>query len=440
MWVLVIASVLVSSLLLEGRAFAAGEKKIVMVSNSIDFVLLKGVLLNPLNGIKVVHTLSFVNALAVEIPLNKTVTDLVNLVSGITSAVVHDDLVVSVLPIIPAPSGVVSLTQDMYDWGLMHIDADIAHQTMPAWTGSGVQVAIVDTGVGDTVVVGCAHPDLPLIDVGFNALPGGGSYCDGHGHGTHIAGIIAARVNNRGLIGVAPGAGIVAVRVLNANGQGNLSDVINGLEWVYDNQPQIRLINMSLGFSTNSPPLEQAIQLLGDPPPYGRGILMVASAGNSCSDAPGQSESGGAEGLTCDAPQTPDIKYPAAYPEVLAVTATESNDQITSYSLDGHEVDVTAPGGSWAIQRILSTYKGGGYGYGIGTSQAAAHVSGALALKLQQQQQLQQPALSLSKVQQLLACTATKLQNPSYPATKQGEGLINVELLLAPPSPPCPPQ
>jgi subtilisin family serine protease len=427
----VIASVLISSTLLEGQVFAAGErKKIVMVSNSIDFVLLQGVLQNPLNGISVIHTLSMINALAIELPPNKTVADLQNLISGILGAQIHDDLAVSVLPITLAPSGVVSLTQDMYDWGLVHIDADVAHQTMPVWTGSGVQVAIVDTGVGDTAIVGCTHPDLPLIVDGFNALPGGGSYCDGHGHGTHIAGIIAARVNNRGLIGVAPRASIVAVRVLNAKGQGYLSDVINGLAWVYDNQQQIRLINMSLGFSTNSPPLQQAIQLL-----YGRGILMVASAGNSCSDSPGQSESGGAEELTCDAPQTTTIKYPAAYPEALAVTATDSNDQITSYSLEGPDVDVTAPGGSGAIQRILSTSKGGGYGYGIGTSQAAAHVSGALALKLQQQS-----ALSLSNVQQLLACTATHLTNPAYPTTQQGSGLINVALLLAPPSPPCPPQ
>jgi subtilisin family serine protease len=409
-WVLVIASVLVSSILLEGQVFAAGErKKIVMVSNSNDFGLLLGVLQDPLqnpppNGINVVHPLSMISAVAITLPLNKTVEEglayLQNLMSVIPSVVyvIYDDLAVSVLPIIPALSGVVSLTQDSYTWGLQRIDADVAHQAMPALTGSGVQVAIVDTGVGDTVVAGCTHPDLPLIVDGFNALPGGGSYCDGHGHGTHIAGIIAARVNSYGLIGVAPEASIVAVKVLDANGQGYLSDVLFGLQWIYIHpEKQIRLINMSLGFSTGSLPLQQAIELL-----YGQGTLMVASAGNSCSDYPGQSESGGDAGVppTCDAPQTTKVKYPAAYSQVLAVTATDASNpsQITSYSVAGPQVDVAAPGGSSetpsVTHRILSTYKGGGYGYGIGTSQAAAHVTGALALKLQQQQLQQQPALS----------------------------------------------
>ena len=163
---------------------------------------------------------------------------------------------------------------------------------------------------------------------------------------------------------------------------------------------------------------------------------MVASAGNSCSDYTGQSESGGdaGVGLTCDAPQTTAVKYPAAYSQVLAVTATDAHNpsQITSYSLAGPQVDVTAPGGSSTTKRILSTYKDGGYGYGIGTSQAAAHVTGALALKLQQQ-----TTLSLADVQLALAHTATHLQ---YPATQQGWGLLNVECLLLWAWPQPPPQ
>ena len=110
---------------------------------------------------------------------------------------------------------------------------------------------------------------------------------------------------------------------------------------------------MSLGFSKDSRPLKTAIEKLVD-----HGTIMVASAGNSCSDDPGQDEAGGDEGdgLTCDAPQTTTVKYPAAYPEVLAVTATNYNDQIASYSLAGPEVDVTAPGGERMDKRILSTY------------------------------------------------------------------------------------
>ena len=152
-WVLVIASVLVSSIVLEGQVFAEGErKKIVMLSNSTDLGLLLGVLQDPLqnplpNGINVVHPLSMINAVAIELPFNITVQegliDLQNLMLGIPSVVyvVYDDLAVSVLPIIPAFPGVVSLIQDRYDWGLQRIDADVAHQEMPAWTGSGVRVS-----------------------------------------------------------------------------------------------------------------------------------------------------------------------------------------------------------------------------------------------------------------------------------------------------------
>src|SRR5262249_50306385 len=100
-----------------------------------------------------------------------------------------------------------------------------------------------------------------------------------------------------------------------------LSTVLNGLQWVY-NHKQIRLANMSLGFSTDSPPLKAAINKLFD-----QGAIMVASAGNSCSDSSDQSESAGddGEGPTCDTPQTTDIKYPAHYQWVIAVTAIDIN-------------------------------------------------------------------------------------------------------------------
>jgi subtilisin family serine protease len=309
----------------------------------------------------------------------------------------------------------------------VRIGAEGAHQEMPGLTGAGVKVAIVDTGVN------CAHPDLPQplpfgeLD-GFNALPEGGSYCDKHGHGTHMAGIIAARTNSQGIVGVAPKASIVAVKVLDDRGRGALSDLLNGLGWIYNNQirKNIWLINMSLGFPTASTPLQEAIRQLSE-----SGTLMVASAGNSCSDDPGQDEGGGAEGegAMCNASQT-DVKYPARYSGVLAVTATNSNDEIATYSVRGSQVAVTAPGGIHTGKRILSTYLNGGYGEGSGTSQAAAHVTGALALKLQQH-----PALSWRDVQQLLQQTATDLR---YPAIEQGVGLINVECLLEPTLPQCP--
>src|SRR5262249_8677312 len=157
--------------------------------------------------------------------------------------------------------------------------------------------------------------------------------------------------------------------------------------YYYNGNPQIRLVNMSLGFSTYSSPLEAATHKLSSD----RGTIMVASAGNKCSDNGDFGESGGEEGQgpTCDTPQTHTIRYPAFFDWVLAVTAIDLNYQITAYSLTGGKVDITAPGGVQTGARILSTCVPNGvpnspyncplgYGYGSGTSQAAAHVTGAL--------------------------------------------------------------
>ena len=424
-WILVIASVLVLIILSKGQVCATdadGRKKIVVFQDGTSSAVQRTVV--ALSGSTVIHPLAFIDALAIELPVGEPDQALAFLLNYSVLGVrpvagVYHDLVVSVLPITPALPGEVRL-EEGYDWGLKHIGVDVARQEMPDLTGIGVQVAIVDTGIS------CGHPDLPLLIDGFNALPGGVLYCDDHGHGTHMAGIIAARTNRAAIMGAAPGAGLVAVKVLNARGQGYLSDLLNGLQWIYNNQGEenIRLVNMSLGFSRASPPLESAIKKLVD-----HGTIMVASAGNSCSDGPGQDEDGGEEGdgPACDTPQTTTVKYPAAYSGVLAVTATDEDDRIASYSLEGPEVAVTAPGGMRQAKRILSTYLGGWYGFGSGTSQAAAHVTGALALKLQQQR-----ALSLDDIQWLLQHTSTVLVG--YSRLQQGWGMISAESLLAHPN------
>ena len=435
-WVLVIASILVSVILIEGQVFATDEeerKKIVVFQRGTSSAVQRQVV--TLSGSTVVHSLSFIDALAIKLPvrnLDRALAFLLDYtVLGVHPVVgVYDDLVVSVLPITLAPLEEVPL-QETYGWGLEHIHVDEAHRMSEA-TGSEVKVAVVDTGVD------CGHPDLRLFIEGFNALPDGRSFCDNHGHGTHMAGIIAAIKDNvvrEGIIGAAPRALLVAVKVLDAKGKGYLSDLINGLEWIWtynnQNKKQIRIVNMSLGFTTDSSPLRTAIKKLFKD----HGTIMVASAGNSCSDSGGQEEAGGDEDqrAACDGPQTTTVKYPGAYPEVLAVTATDDNDQLTSYSLEGPAVDVTAPGGSGDCEStertertkcILSTYLYGDYGYGKGTSQAAAHVTGALALKLQLQ-----PDLTLEKVRCLLQETATPLKGDPR-KTQQGWGLIDAALLL----------
>jgi subtilisin family serine protease len=251
--VLVIASILVSVILIEGQVFARDEeernedekerKKIVVFRDNTPLEVQETVV--RLSGSTVVLPLSFINAWAIELPDVGTANALAFLLNytvlGVPIVVgAYDDLVVSVLPITPAPPPL----QQTYGWGLKHIRVDDAHDKMPQVTGRKVQVAILDTGVGP-------HAQLTIVD-GYNALPGGvpNLYSDDHGHGTHMAGIIAASVDSGvGIIGAAPEADIVAVKVLDFNGKGSLSTVINGLQWVY-NYKKIRLVNMSLGFST----------------------------------------------------------------------------------------------------------------------------------------------------------------------------------------------
>jgi subtilisin family serine protease len=474
-WVLGIASVFVLSILLAGQGFAAGEKIVVFrdgTSPQVQQAIVAAValLLNPLHpekAITVVHTLSFINALAIVVLNPKQVDQAVQLLLNYTTPLgihpvqeVADDPAISVNPISPAPFP----STQTYDWGLKHIRVDVAHQEMPQWNGQGVKVAILDTGVGP-------HGELTIVD-GYNALPDGYNalldgcidgvkpYSDNNGHGTHIAGIIAASAkNNVGIIGAAPRAQIVAVKVLNCKGKGRLSNLIKGLQWVYnyEGDPPIRLVNMSLGFSNDNSALKTAIQKLYDKR-YDNGIqgaIMVASAGNRCSDDPGQDESGGDAGEDCDIPQTTTddtVKYPARYQWSLAVTATTIGNQMASYSVAGSKVDTTAPGGELEGTRIFSTCvpqllkdKASpydcpwGYGDGSGTSQAAAHVTGTLALLLQQQWEL-----PVSQVLVQLCQTATILKNPDtgvlVSGMKQGCGLINAECLLAPTLPQCPTQ
>jgi subtilisin family serine protease len=148
---------------------------------------------------------------------------------------------------------------------------------------------------------------------------------------------------------------------------------------------------------------------------------MVASAGN-CQGGDGGGDEGGGDGeeemvAACGTSPT-HVMYPAAYPWLIAVAATDVYDQVAAYSRYGPEMDIAAPGGARASEMIFSTIRGGGYGWGSGTSQAAAHVSGAVALALQRQ-----PQLSFEQVRNLLQATAWDL---GYSQEHQGAGLIDV--------------
>jgi subtilisin family serine protease len=417
------------------------RRKIVMFLDGTPVDVQK--LIVSLTGSKLVHVLSLVNALAIELPLGPLDPVLSLLLSNPAVLGIFDD-VIGTLELLEPIQVLNTAPPEDFDWGLRHISAPEAQQENGGTQGTGVTVAVLDTGID------LDHPELgPRIAAGYNAMRGGGSFDDNHGHGTHISGIIAAALNQRGTIGAAPQAKLVAVKVLDQNARGYLSDLLNGLQWVQ--KKGIRLVNMSIGYAVGTPPLEKAIARL-----HQKGVIMVAAAGNRSTDSTSEQDGGGSddgggdegEGVspTCDssdqdgggsddgggdegegetsscaALQT-GIRYPARYGEVLAVSATDVNDHIAGYSLSGPEVDLAAPGGEQGGDRILSTTRGGGYGLGSGTSQAAAHVTGAIALALQRR-----PTLTAEEARSLLRQTAWDL---GYPETQQGGGLIDVQRLI----------
>ena len=249
---------------------------------------------------------------------------------------IDDDVVVEALAKAGAPQPPQTLP-----WGINRVDAELVWPS--GNSGDAVKVAVVDTGIS------ADHPDLKNnIKGGYNAINPLKSWNDDNGHGSHVAGIIAALNNAIGTVGAAPLADLYAVKVLNRQGSGYLSDIIEGLDWAIANNMQV--VNMSLGTSSDILSFREAVQRVN-----AAGIVQVAAAGNS----------GGSVG------------YPAAYPEVIAVSATDSGDALASFSSRGPEVDLAAPGVG-----IYSAYKGTGYATLSGTSMAAPHVAGSVALVL----------------------------------------------------------
>lgn len=280
---------------------------------------------------------------------------------------IDPDVIVQALdqPVVPAakppkPTPTPGPAQQL-PWGVDRIDADLL---WPSNTGAGVRVAVLDTGID------LDHPDLVgNIKGGFNAVNPHKKADDDNGHGTHVAGIIAAANNSIGVVGVAPSASLYAVKVLGASGSGYLSDIIEGLGWCADKG--IQVVNMSLGTSSDVQSLHDAIAAAAD-----RGIVLVAAAGNN-------------------GPGADTVLYPAKYPEVIAVAATDQTDAAAYFSSTGPAVELAAPG-----VNIYSTVKGGGYAYMSGTSMATPHVSGTAALVI---------AASYGNVRDRLCSTATDL-------------------------------
>jgi major intracellular serine protease len=217
--------------------------------------------------------------------------------------------------------------------------------------GKGITVAILDTGCDVT------HADLSQRIIGgrnFTDDDNGNPnvYTDYNGHGTHVAGTIAAVQNNNGVIGVAPEANLLILKVLDKNGSGQYDWIIKGINYAVEQKADI--ISMSLGGSLDVPELHQAIQNA-----IAHQILVVCAAGN---EGDGQDSSD-------------EFSYPASYNEVISVGAIDLQRRSSEFSNSNNEVDLVAPG-----EEILSTYLNGTYAKLSGTSMATPHVSGALAL------------------------------------------------------------
>jgi len=232
---------------------------------------------------------------------------------------------------------------EVLPWGVDRVDAELVH---PSNKGTGVKVAILDTGID------LDHPDMAVAgNVTF--VTGTTSGDDDNGHGTLVAGIVAALDNDIGVIGVAPEASLYAVKVLNQNGDTVPSSVLSGLEWSFDNNMQV--MNLSFGGILE---MTYAVQDALDNA-YNAGIVIVAGAGN-----------GGNAGGTGN-----NVWTPARYAPVIAVGATDNTDTRYSSSSTGYTLELVAPGVS-----IHSTAMGGDYGYITGTSASASHVAGVTAL------------------------------------------------------------
>ena len=204
-----------------------------------------------------------------------------------------------------------------------------------------VLVAILDTGIDNS------HEDLNgkvREEANFTDAQ---TADDVHGHGTHIAGIIAAEDNDIGIIGLAPNCRLLSAKVADDMGRCEVSDLVEGIIWAVDNGAKV--INISIEIKETSTDLEAAIDYA-----WNSGALVVAAAGNGGSREP---------------------VYPAYYKNSIAVTAIKEDNSLSPLSNTGNWVDLAAPG-----YRIYSTLPGDNYGFETGTSFASAHVSGIAAL------------------------------------------------------------
>ncbi len=277
------------------------------------------------------------------------------------------------------------VTNDPYlgsEWHLQKIGANTAWDSS---LGSGVTIAILDTGVD------ASHPDLAgALVPGWNVYDGNSNTADVYGHGTKVAGAAAAAANNgQGVAGVAGGARIMPIRVSDATGSATYSAIAQGLSWAADHGAKVANISY---VAAGSAAVISAAQYMKS-----KGGLVTTSAGNYGTDA----------GI-------------ASTTSMIVVSATDGNDALAGWSSFGAFVSISAPGVG-----IYSTVAGGGYGSVSGTSFSAPITAGVVALMLSAK-----PALPNTTVESLLYSTATDLGNAGRDAYF-GYGRVNASAAVA---------
>lgn len=247
------------------------------------------------------------------------------------------------------PDVTVSVANQQLPWGMNKIDAERSSTASGDGRGaiSNVRTYVVDTGVDK------AHPDLNVVEhLNF----AGGRNADCHGHGTQVAGTLAAKDNVRAVVSAAPRAPVTALKVLGCDGSGSASSVIKAVDWITAHARRPAVANLSLSGSA-SRALDDAVRRSA-----ARGIFYAVAAGNDSTDAcrrsPARAGAGTSNGIA-------------------TVAATTSSDREASFSNFGPCVDLWAPG-----VQITSTRRGGGMTSMSGTSMASPHVAGGGALKL----------------------------------------------------------
>lgn len=283
-----------------------------------------------------------------------------------------------------------------------------------AWdvaVGAGAPaVAVIDSGVD------ASHPDLAgKLLPGWNAIANTADVYDAEGHGTHVAGLLAAQTDNaQGIAGVTWSGKVVPVKVSRFDGTSQSPVVSAAINWAVDNGA--RIINLSLGGPYPSEILRRAVERARQ-----RGVLIVAAAGNCAR---------GGDNCT----ERNQVEYPAAFPGVLAVGATTFDDQSATYSTQGRYIGIAAPGGDadatdtddrrWIFGPVPRAISSSGYARFVGTSQAAPHVAGVAALVWEVA-----PRLTADDVATLLRDTAVDLGSPGWDQAF-GFGRINAAAAL----------